>query len=253
MRILLALFLLGSVASLQADDAVVKAQQALKDQGFYYGDVTGEKDADTSAAIRRYQIRNGLEVTGELNNETQQSLRNGPAPAAAKPAGTPLPAPSSNENSAPDLRQQAPRDATTVNPAPPQPYAMNPPNQVMPVPPNNRRVAPASGSLLAGTPYETAPPDIQLKVVVDAKIVLGRRGYYRGAVDGSYGPELEFSLRAYQSRIGLQITGRLDLQTLAALELLPGAPAPVYGHPRRRNLPPPVMEPPPVRGEWIRP
>jgi peptidoglycan hydrolase-like protein with peptidoglycan-binding domain len=37
-------------------------QQALKDQGFYYGDVNGEKTADTTAALRRYQIRNGLQI-----------------------------------------------------------------------------------------------------------------------------------------------------------------------------------------------
>ena len=49
-------------------------QQALKEQGFYYGDVNGEKTADTTAAIRRYQIRNGLQVTGEIDAETLRSL-----------------------------------------------------------------------------------------------------------------------------------------------------------------------------------
>ena len=44
----------------------------------------------------------------------------------------------------------------------------------------------------------------------------------------SSGPKMEFSLRAYQSRVGLAVTGRLDLATLAALELLPGAHTPVY-------------------------
>jgi hypothetical protein len=56
---------------------------------------------------------------------------------------------------------------------------------------------------------------------------------------------LEFSLRAYQARARLPVTGRLDLDTLAALELLPGANAPIYV-PRRR----PLREAP-VRGEWI--
>ena len=49
-------------------------QQALKDQGFYYGEVSGEMNANLTAAIRRYQIRNGLQVSGELNNETLKSL-----------------------------------------------------------------------------------------------------------------------------------------------------------------------------------
>jgi peptidoglycan hydrolase-like protein with peptidoglycan-binding domain len=76
---------------------------------------------------------------------------------------------------------------------------------------------------------------------------LARRGLYRGQLDGIYGPNLEFSLRAYQSRIGLPVTGQLDLETLAAMELLPGAHTPVFA-PRRRVLPEP-----PVRGEWVRP
>jgi len=105
---------------------------------------------------------------------------------------------------------------------------------------------PASG-LFAGTPYENAPPDVQRNVIVSAQMVLARRGLFRKEIDGRYGPDFEFSLRAFQSRVGLPITGRLGLETLAALELLPGANAPFYA-PRRR-----IWREPPVRGEWIRP
>src|SRR6266702_7748364 len=63
------------VASLvRADQTVQSVQQALKDQGFYYGEVTGDKSSETTAAVRRYQIRNGLQVTGETNPETLRSL-----------------------------------------------------------------------------------------------------------------------------------------------------------------------------------
>ena len=58
----------------RADQTTAKVQQALKEQGFYYGDVTGQKTADTTAAIRRYQIRNGLQITGEIDAETLRSL-----------------------------------------------------------------------------------------------------------------------------------------------------------------------------------
>src|SRR5437870_12033533 len=68
------LVLISSVGSLWADQAIQNVQQALKDQGFYYGEITGTKDADTTAAIRRYQIRNGLQITGDLNDETLKSL-----------------------------------------------------------------------------------------------------------------------------------------------------------------------------------
>src|SRR4051812_35418941 len=100
-----ALFSVGSVVRAQADSALASVQQKLKDQGFYYGEVTGQKDADTTAAIRRYQIRNGLKITGDLNPETQKSLgMKGNAAAAApsppRPSGTP---------STRDLRDEPPQ------------------------------------------------------------------------------------------------------------------------------------------------
>ncbi len=58
----------------KADPYIEAVQQKLKEQGFYYGSMNGTKDAETTAAIRRYQIRNGLQITGELNKETQKSL-----------------------------------------------------------------------------------------------------------------------------------------------------------------------------------
>src|SRR5207253_10226237 len=94
-----AVIFLGSVMLIRADQLVERAQQALKDQGFYYGEVTGEMNANVAAAIRRYQIRNGLQVSGELNSETLQSLginssgsaRPAPKPALSAPAAPPKP------------------------------------------------------------------------------------------------------------------------------------------------------------------
>lgn len=102
--------------------------------------------------------------------------------------------------------------------------------------------------MLADTPYQAAPVEVQRRVIADAQRILARRGLFNEEIDGSFGPALEFSLRAYQSRVRLPVTGRLDLETLAALQLLPGARAPIFT-PRR-----PVLRPqPPVRGEWVRP
>jgi peptidoglycan hydrolase-like protein with peptidoglycan-binding domain len=112
-------------------------------------------------------------------------------------------------------------------------------------------VVPSTGGLFAGTPYENAPPDVQRKVIVRTQKLLARRGLFQREIDGAYGPDLAFSLRAYQSRVGLTPTGRFDLETLAALELLPGARVPVFT-PRRGFRGEPIEEPP-VRGEWIRP
>jgi peptidoglycan hydrolase-like protein with peptidoglycan-binding domain len=202
--------------------------------------VTGEKNADTIAAIRRFQIRNGLQVSGELNEETLHALGvGGPSQSIAKanPSAPP-------DNS--DLRSDSRENAAPVTPKPAPPYSL---------PPQNRQIYPGGpvtvprqgGGLFVGTPYETAPPEVQRSVVVSAQSTLARRGLYRGPIDGIYGSNMEFSLRAYQSRVGLPPTGRLDLETLAALELLPGANAPIY-RPRRR-----IWPEPPVRGEWVRP
>ena len=56
--------LAGALAQLAlADSAVQQAQEELKAQGYYFGQIDEDKNADTIAAIRRFQIRNGLQVT----------------------------------------------------------------------------------------------------------------------------------------------------------------------------------------------
>jgi peptidoglycan hydrolase-like protein with peptidoglycan-binding domain len=245
MRIRIAVTVLIFCAGLvRADQTIADAQQALKEQGFYYGEINGEKTADTTAAIRRYQIRNGLQVTGELTEETVKSLRSVPTTSASPPVTTASAAPANT----PEPREESTEETAPTAPAPPQPYgAPLQDRQLYPSgPPNAPTGAPPRGGLFANTPYETAPPEVQRDIVMAAQRALAAHGFYHGDMDGVYGAAMEFSLRAYQSRVRLPVTGRLDLETLAALELLPGARAPVYRPRHRRMLPP-------VRGEWIRP
>src|ERR1700693_2135090 len=253
LRIAVVVLVAALAAEARGDQIVQNVQQALKDQGFYYGEVTGEKDADTSAAIRRYQIRNGLQISGDLNDETLKSLGVDSSGARAVVQASPTPPPTAPATS--DLRAEPREKSTPTNPLTGQPFPE--PRQdrsvdgqirdgeQMPVRPNSETVPARPAENFAGTPYEAAPPQVQRDVILSAQNILARRGLYRGAYDGNVSPDLEFSLRAYQSRAGLAVTGRLDLETLAALELLPGANRPIY-MPRRR----PVREEP-VRGEWI--
>ncbi|MBV9671721.1 MAG: peptidoglycan-binding protein, partial [Verrucomicrobia bacterium] len=75
MRNLVLFFLLIAFSgSAWADDLTRTVQQRLKDEGFYYGEVDGHSGAEMTAAIRRYQIRRGLKVTGQLSDETLRSL-----------------------------------------------------------------------------------------------------------------------------------------------------------------------------------
>ena len=253
LRIAVVVLVAALAAGARADQVVQSAQQALKDEGFYYGEVTGEKDADTTAAIRRYQIRNGLQISGDLNEETLKSLGVGSSGARAVVKASPTAAPAAPEPS--DSRAEPRESSAPTNPLTGQPFPEPPQNRSVegqlrrgeqpPVRPDYDAVPGQPAENFAGTPYETAPPQVQRDVILKAQNILARRGLYRGAYDGNPSPDLEFSLRAYQARARLPVTGRLDLDTLAALELLPGAKTPIYV-PRRR----PLREAP-VRGEWV--
>jgi peptidoglycan hydrolase-like protein with peptidoglycan-binding domain len=224
--------LAGALAQLAvADSTVQQAQEELKAQGYYFGQIDGDKNADTTAAIRRFQIRSGLQVTGELEQETLRALHaDSSSPTAA---ATPRPQPQNLEGSENGAQRAAP---------------VPPPRDLQT---DREPSAPAgsAASIFRNTPYETAPLELQQRVIFGAQTLLRRRGFYKGESDGVFGPNLEFSLRAFQSRLGIPPNGRLDLNTLAALGLLPGqrgrTPIEI---PHRRIIP---SEEPPVRGEWI--
>jgi hypothetical protein len=188
-------------------------------------------NANLTAAIRRYQIRNGLQVSGELNDETLRSL-------GIKSSGSSRPTTKAASPTPPAgaMPSEPPSDETeNGSRAPPvQPYSNAPPGQQV-LPSNPIGPAGSPGTVFADTPFQTAPPGVQRNVIVSAQIVLARYGLYREQIDGIYGPAMELSLRAYQARTRLPVTGRLDLETLAALRY------------RQRMRPPPG---PPIRGQW---
>jgi peptidoglycan hydrolase-like protein with peptidoglycan-binding domain len=222
----------------RADQAIESAQQKLKDQGFYYGEITGKKDTDTTAAIRRYQIRNGLQITGELNAETLRSLGLN-SKAAANP---PPPPPTRTPSQEPGFLEETPAPKVAPAPRPPAPQ----PNEADTAPeyaPTPRAPQFESTGLFDGTPYQSAPPAMQREVIINAQTVLLRLGYYREGVDGVYGPGLTFALRNYQARFGLRPTGRLDVETLASLSLLPGQRTSGYRRSRRFFPPRPHLWP----------
>lgn len=64
----------SAVFCLRADDTIRAVQTRLKTGGFYFGEINGRNDSDTSAAITRYQIRNGLQINGKLDAPTRQAL-----------------------------------------------------------------------------------------------------------------------------------------------------------------------------------
>lgn len=220
--------MLCTVSLVRADQAIRSLQQTLKDQGFYYGTVTGNKSAETTAAIRRYQIRNGLKVTGEINEETLRSVNPNAIASTAQPASKPATVQPSNVRSdaSAHLGQHSPpplqpaSNPTTIQPngVPPDasaylsqslpPPAFNQPNRTMETNPQ-----------YSTSFYQSGPFRVNRRTIAGAQYQLMSRGYYRGRVDGTYGSRTAFGVRAFQSSAGLPPTGRLDIETVKALGL----------------------------------
>lgn len=247
-------------ATALADDQVRNVQTALKSLGFYYGDVNGQSTAETTSAIRRYQIRYGLEVTGTLTPETVNALGIGarnpassaPAPTANDPAAA-APAARANpplnlrrdqsaeESDRAFLRREAKKDgAPEPRPSSEPPVASVPPAPARPTPaPQDEGVVPPPAPLqapspdfpvlYAGTPYASAPFSVQQDTLRRAQSILGDRGYYRDIVDGLPGPATEEALLTFQRSARLTLTGRLDMDTLRELRLLPREPGVQFG------------------------
>jgi peptidoglycan hydrolase-like protein with peptidoglycan-binding domain len=206
--------------SLLADEQTRAIQERLREQGFYYGEVDGHGGDETSAAIRRYQIRHGLRVTGQVNDETLRSLgmtREG------------------ERQYAPDRQED--RQYTDRRPDYPyygNPYYGNRPAIPYPEPqerydyqdvqPRYRmpQVAASYPALFSGTAYERAPEQIQENVLFAVQGELMRKGFYRGEIDGRPGPATTDAILRFQQDAEIPITGRLDNETLHELRALPG-------------------------------
>ena len=198
---IVALFVTGAA---RADQTVQSVQQALKDQGFYYGNVTGEKSAETTAAVRRYQIRNGLQVTGEMNPETLRSLNvnsNVAASSQSKPAVAqqntnavrPVETPRVDQNSVQQPPRASDRQAEIT-----QQLEMN--------------------AALSNAGHQPAQPRMNRRMVLaEVQQQLISRGYYQGRADGRHGRRTAFALRTFQFDSGLPPTGHLDTSTLNTL------------------------------------
>ncbi|HEV7403733.1 MAG TPA: peptidoglycan-binding domain-containing protein [Chthoniobacteraceae bacterium] len=269
-RPLLLLLLLALTAPplLRADEPTRALQNELKAQGFYYGEVDGISGPALAAALKRYQIRNGLEVTGTPTPETLGALNVGvgtapkpeaePSPAAPVGSGDAPPEPVTPPKPRVDLRKKQAlvesderalkevQEESTIRRTPRDPSVVPPPADLYRTPP--AQINPRYRDVYAGSPYETAPPPLQEQTLRAAQRTLRAQGFYGGVIDGLPGPGTQDAIISYQRNVGLPRTGRLDLETLNMLRLLPGA-----------NSANPVLKPftaPPrnshaIRGIWV--
>ena len=182
-----------------ADETVRSVQQSLKDQDLYYGNITGDKSAETSTAIRRYQIRSGLKVTGEVDPETLRSLNVNSNSVSSQPGSKSAVTQSNNVRPAQSSRTG--QDSS--------PQSFTEPNR-----------QPEPNQALTGVPNQSVPPQISKRMAfAEVQRQLISRGYYRGHIDGKYGRQMGLALRAFQLSAGLPPTGHLDMGTLNALGL----------------------------------
>jgi len=189
---------LCGVSLVRADQGIRSLQQTLKDQGFYYGAVTGDKNAETSAAIRRYQIRNGLQVTGEVNEETLRSVN--PSSNSVASASPPASKPAAIQPNS--VRPDASARLSQSSPPP----SFNQPDRSLEINPQ-----------YSASFYQSAPFRLNRRIIAGAQYQLMSRGYFRGRADGKYGSRTALAVRAFQSSAGLPPTGRLDIETVKAL------------------------------------
>jgi len=208
---------------MRADQTIQSVQQALKDQGFYYGSVTGDKSAETTAAIRRYQIRNGLQVTGEVSPETLHSLNLS----------------SNSSSSAQPTEKSAATQSNSVRGDDNYHRDQNPPVASLGAPDRNVE----TNSRFSGANYKSAPRRLNERMAMaEVQRQLTGRGYYRGRINGRYGRRTAFAVRAFQVQSGLPPTGRLDTSTLCALGLSEANLAYLEQAPRLHETWVPVMK-----------
>ena len=229
-KLIFLLFVICSILpQVLADDQIRTAQQYLKDQGFYTGEVDGAASSETASAIKRFQIRNGLEVTGQLNQETLSAMQPVSQPSAPAPAVE-------------EVRPQVPAPEVPRDPAYKNQPTANPTPDVAVRP----AVVGDYSVIFRGTPYQNAPGAVQFETLRRAQLKMERQGYYRGQPDGRPGPGTTQAIVRYQVEAGLQRTGRLDMDTLADMNLLPHR-----GADRPYNYPEPVPDRPVYRGIWV--
>lgn len=195
------------LVSASANDNVRTVQTKLKAEGFYFGEVDGAFSSDLSAAMTRYQIRNGLEVTGQLDEETSKAL--GAAPAVTTTAATSTTTTTAPAVGAPTsetwrrLRKSDEAFLTKINASQKRAPAAATPAQVAAAPtaPPRSTAAPAISETTTTTTETTAvaPATALTRESDDATLTLSRERLrdYIGAfvlagLDPQVGAELEF-------------------------------------------------------------
>jgi len=249
--VLIAGLLAGSPSAAQtpAPDALPSStvrmlQHSLMQGGYAVDAADGVWGPKTAAALREFQRVKGLQPTGRPDPQTLTAL--------GVPSG-----PGATGDRMPQVRSRTPADLGTATIRAIQQALDKQGLQAGPVDGvwgertvsaignlQRARGMPASGELDAHTlavlgflpaaAERTAPrrpgqalgpADLDPAAIRMIQQSLGQRGFLSGTADGVWGDNTVGAMRAFQRAQGMEPSGEPDVHTLAALGLLPGAPA----------------------------
>ena len=77
------------------------------------------------------------------------------------------------------------------------------------------------GDLLAAVPDQQQDRKLHPAQVRNLQVRLRQLGYYRGPIDGEWGPGMQVALQRFQQSSGIQVSGRLNPQSVTAMGLNP--------------------------------
>ncbi len=220
--------------------------------------LTAIRVAVMTQAIRRFQIRNGLPVTGQLDEATRAAISSGgeSTPQAEPPAPTPP--------SIPQIKNPGPNSGPAEDYTPPKtipagrPDLRADPSAPAPVPRYPNTTVPGKtildgtttyrggSTIFNGGPYAGAPPFVQSTVLGQAQVLLTREGFYNGPTNGMPGQQIAEAILNYQTAYSLPRSARLDASTVAALGIAPVGNPPRFPRasaPRKRVYSAPQVAP----------
>ena len=190
---------LCAVSLVRADQGVRSLQQTLRDQGFYYGAVTGTRTP------RRLQQFGAIRFAMACRSPARLMRRH-----CVRSIRVRIPL-RRNRNRLLNL----PRfNLTAFVLMKRKPGSKLAPAVIQPAKSTAGNKSDILCKLLSVRAASAKPP-----IIAGAQYQLISRGYYSGRADGHYGSRTALAVRAFQSSAGLPPTGRLDMETVKALGL----------------------------------
>jgi peptidoglycan endopeptidase LytE len=211
-------------------DVVRDVQRQLKAQGFYPGAVDGNLGSQTATALRAYQRSYRLPETGRVDEATLRSLLperaevSRPVEVSRGAEMSHAPVDLSNREVMRDAQRQLKAlgfdPGSTDGTFGPQTEAALRAYQHAYRLPETGKLDEVTGRSLLREQFETARSPVDLsnrEVMRDAQRQLKALGFNPGSTDGTFGPQTEAALRAYQHAYRLPESGRLDDTTARSL------------------------------------